>query len=463
MVVRAIVLAAGAGTRMKSAVPKVLHDICGRPLVNWVLDAVMKTNPQDVTVVVGTGADEVEAVLPKGVIPVLQAERLGTGHAARVAIDTMRVRPDDAILILPGDTPRLTPDTIGALVAAHESADAAVTVLTTQLEDAAGYGRILRDEAGAVVGIVEHKDATPAQREIGEINGGIYVFEAGALIDALGKITADNAQGEYYLTDALGLIAESGGVLASAQTTEEELAGVNSQDQLADAARVLRRRINQEWMRSGVWMQDPETTYIDADVHIEPGARIHAGVHLEGATRLGAGAEVGPDVFARDSVIDADAKVWYAVLRQASIGPEAEVGPYVSLRPGARLEARSKAGTFVEMKNTVVGEGAKVPHLSYMGDADIGARANIGAGTITCNYDGWEKHRTVIGADAFIGSDTMLVAPVEIGAGSFTGAGSTISQDVTPGALAVERSKQREVPDYAERRRRRQEATAGEQ
>jgi bifunctional UDP-N-acetylglucosamine pyrophosphorylase/glucosamine-1-phosphate N-acetyltransferase len=463
MAVRAIVLAAGAGTRMKSDVPKVLHQVAGRPLVNWVLGALAKVGPTDMTVVVGTGAEEVESVLADGVVPVLQAERLGTGHATRVAVEAMDIQSDDAILVLPGDTPRLTTDTLAKLVAVHEQAGAAATVLTAILDDATGYGRILRDAGGDVLGIVEHKDATPTQREIREINGGIYVFDAGSLMDALGRIKSDNAQGEYYLTDALELIAERGGALAAVQTSGDELAGVNSQDQLADAARELRHRINRDWMRAGVWMQNPDSTYIDADVHLEPGARLYAGVHIEGRSHVGPGAEVGPDVFLRDSLIEAGAKVWYAVLREASVGPGAEVGPYVSLRPGARLEARSKAGTFVEMKNTVVGEGAKVPHLSYMGDAEIGPRANVGAGTITCNYDGFEKHRTVIGEGAFIGSDTMLVAPVEIGAGAFTGAGSTVYRDVSPGALAVERSKQREVPDYAERRRRRHEATPKEQ
>ncbi|MDH3498549.1 MAG: bifunctional UDP-N-acetylglucosamine diphosphorylase/glucosamine-1-phosphate N-acetyltransferase GlmU [Acidimicrobiia bacterium] len=460
MAVRAIVLAAGAGTRMKSDLPKVLHEIAGRPLVGWVLAALEKVDPTDVTVVVGSGAHEVRAALPDHVGSVLQEEQLGTGHAARVALSALDIDDDDAILLLPGDTPLLTVDTIAELLATHRRTGAGATVLTACVDDPAGYGRILRDGWEKVTRIVEHKDATTSQREINEINGGVYVFAAGPLAEALSQMTRNNVQGEYYLTDALEMIAAGGHTLAAVKTTESELAGVNSQDQLASAAAVLRARINAGWMRSGVWMQDPARTYIDAAVDVEPGARIYADVYLEGTTRVGAHAEVGPDVFARDTLIESGAKVWYAVMREASVGPDTEVGPYVSLRPGARLERSSKAGTFVEMKNTVVGEGAKVPHLAYMGDAEIGAGANVGAGTITCNYDGFEKHRTVIGEDAFIGSDTMLVAPVEIGAGAFTGAGSTISKDVSPGALAVERSNQREIPDYAEQRRRRNEAAS---
>ncbi len=463
MAVRAIVLAAGVGKRMKSPLPKVLHEIAGRPLVGWVLSALEKIDPTDTTVVVGTGSDLVEASLPQHVTAILQQEQLGTGHATQVAIDTLDLDREDAVLILPGDTPLLTPDTIAELLATHHRTGAGATVLTADVEDATGYGRILRDQHEHVTGIVEHKDATSVQRQIKEINGGVYVFAAGLLADALSRITRDNVQGEFYLTDALALIAEAGHPLAAVNTTISELAGVNSQDQLAAAGEILRRRINQAWMRIGVWMQDPNRTYVDAAVQLEAGARLYAGVHLEGATVVGAGAEVGPDVFARNSEIGPDARVWYAVLRDASVGPEAEVGPYVSLRPGARLGRKAKAGTFVEMKNTVVGEGAKVPHLSYMGDAEVGAGANIGAGSITCNYDGFDKYRTLIGEEAFIGSATMLVAPVEIGRGAYTGAGSTISKDVSPGALAIERSDQREIADYAERRRRRKEAESGKE
>ncbi len=463
MAVRAIVLAAGAGTRMKSQLPKVLHEIAGRPLVGWVLAALDKVGPTDITVVVGTGADQVRAVLPEGLRTVLQEEQLGTGHAARVALDALQPDPDDAVLVLPGDTPLLTADTMAELLAVHARTGAGATVLTAELQDPTGYGRILRDGWDNVTGIIEDKDATTAQRQIREVNGGVYVFKAELLRDALRKITRENVQGEYYLTDALELIARSGFPLAAVKTDMAELAGVNSQSQLAAAAAILRGRINHDWMNTGVWMQDPDRTYVDVSVSLEPGARLFAGVHLQGATTVRSGAEVGPDVFARDCEIGASAKVWYAVLRESSIGPAVEVGPYASLRPGTRLEQGSKAGTFVEMKNTVVGEGAKVPHLAYMGDAEIGARANVGAGSITCNYDGFEKHKTVIGEDAFIGSDTMLVAPVEIGPGAYTGAGSTISKDVSPGALAVERSSQRELPDYAERRRQRKAAESPEE
>lgn len=447
---------------MKSELPKVLHQVGGRSLLHWVLEAVAKADPVETVVVVGNGADQVTASLPAGTRAVLQAEQLGTGHAALVALDAMDVHEDDAILVLPGDTPLIDGETLAELLASHRRTGAGATCLTADIDDPRGYGRILRDGWDHVTGIIEHKDASATQRSITEVNGGMYVFGAGALTEALDRVGNHNVQGEYYLTDALSLIAEAGHPLNAMKTTEDDLAGVNSQDQLAAAAAVIRMRINRDLMRSGVWMQDPTRTYIDAGVTVAPGARIYADVHLEGATTVGAHAQVGPGVFARDSAIGAGATVWYAVLRDADVGPEAEVGPYASLRPGAVLERGAKAGTFVEMKNTRVGEGAKVPHLAYMGDADIGEGANVGAGTITCNYDGYEKHATTIGKDAFIGSDTMLVAPVEVGDGAVTGAGSTITKDVPPGALAVERASQREIAGYAERQRKKRALDAEE-
>ncbi len=300
--------------------------------------------------------------------------------------------------------------------------------------------------------------ATTPERAIAEINAGAYAFRAKDLIDALGAVSNENAQGEYYLTDVIGILVGRGERLQPVEATPEEVMGINSQDQLSEARALLQARTNQRLMESGVWMLDPARTYIDETVTVEPGARIYPGVHLEGNTSIGAGAQVGPDVFAVDASIGAGATVWYAVVRGAVIGEDCEVGPYASLRPGTVLDKASKVGTFVETKNTTLGEGAKAPHLSYLGDATVGARANIGAGSITCNYDGYQKHQTVIGDDVFIGSDTMLVAPLTIGDGAVTGAGSVITDDVEAGALALERSEQLAFPGYSQRRAERQAA-----
>ncbi|HEY4606692.1 MAG TPA: bifunctional UDP-N-acetylglucosamine diphosphorylase/glucosamine-1-phosphate N-acetyltransferase GlmU, partial [Acidimicrobiia bacterium] len=306
--------------------------------------------------------------------------------------------------------------------------------------------------------IVEERDCDDTQRAIREINAGAYAFRGKDLIDALGGVSNQNAQGEYYLTDVIGILVGRGERLEPVEATPEEVVGINSQDQLSEARRLLQTRTNQTLMESGVWMLDPDRTYIDDTVKVDPGARIYPGVHLEGGTTVGAGAQVGPDVFAVDTEIGAGSTVWYAVLRGAVIGEDCEVGPYASLRPGTVLENGSKVGTFVETKNTILGEKAKAPHLSYLGDAVIGPRSNIGAGSITCNYDGYKKHETVIGEDVFIGSDTMLVAPVTIGDRAVTGAGSVITNDVADDSLAVERSEQREIPGYSQRRAKRHAA-----
>jgi bifunctional UDP-N-acetylglucosamine pyrophosphorylase/glucosamine-1-phosphate N-acetyltransferase len=334
------------------------------------------------------------------------------------------------------------------LLAAHRGG---ATVLTTRVPDPTGYGRIVRNAAGDVTGIVEEKDADGTVRLIDEVAMSTYVFDGAALSRTLPMLRTDNAKKEEYLTDVIGLLAPVAGFEAA---DHRETLGVNSHDQLAAAEALMRERINEALMVAGVWMQDPYATYVDAGVNLEPGVRLYPGVHLEGSTRIAAGAVVGPQVFAIDSSIGTGARVWYSVLRGAEVGEQVDVGPFASLRPGTVLRRGAKAGTFVEIKASTVGEGSKVPHLAYIGDATIGEDSNIGAGTITCNFDGFRKHRTVIGDHVFIGSDTMLVAPVEIGDGAFTGAGSAITRDVSPGSLAVERSQQREIPGYAARRGR---------
>jgi bifunctional UDP-N-acetylglucosamine pyrophosphorylase/glucosamine-1-phosphate N-acetyltransferase len=412
-------------------------------------------------VVLGHGADAVRAHLNPNVTVAIQDEQLGTGHAASVGLDALgEVPPDDTILVLYGDMPLIGSDLLSRL--ADRPDDVAARMVTSVFDDPTGYGRVIRGDSGNVVEVVEERDCDEAQKAIGEINAGIYAFRAKDLIDALGGISNDNAQGEYYLTDVVGILVARGQRVHPVEATPQEVIGINSQDQLSEARALLQARTNQQLMESGVWMLDPERTYIDDTVAIEPGARIYPGVHLEGDTKVGAGAQVGPDVFARDSSIGAGSTVWYAVLRGAVVGEDCEVGPYASLRPGTVLEQGSKVGTFVETKNSTIGPGSKAPHLTYLGDATIGSRTNIGAGTITCNYDGYEKHETVIGDDVFIGSDTMLVAPVTIGDGAVTGAGSVISEDVEEGALAIERSEQREIPGYSQRRAERQAAKKAE-
>lgn len=446
---------------MFSPLPKVAQEVAGRPLVRWVIDAVRPLQPDSLVVVVGHGADQVRAALPEGTTTAFQEEQLGTGHATQVALAELgEPDPDDVVVVLYGDTPMLGSDLIREL--ASLDGGEVLRMVTADLEDPAGYGRILRDEEGFVVGVVEDRDATEEQRAITEVNAGIYAVRAGKLAESLRQVKADNRQGEYYLTDVVGILAAAGHKLMAVRGTPEEVAGINSQDQLAEAQAAKRREINQRLMESGVWMLDPERTYIDATVEIEPGARIYPGVYLQGETRVAAGAQVGPDVFAVDSTIGPNATVWYAVLRSAAVGEECTVGPYASLRPGTVMEKGSKVGTFVETKKTTLGEGAKAPHLSYLGDATVGARSNIGAGTITCNFDGYHKYETVIGEDAFIGSDTMLVAPVSIGNRAITGAGSVITEDVPDDALALERSEQTQIPGYAEKRKARKTAPEAE-
>ncbi|MGQ0849564.1 MAG: bifunctional UDP-N-acetylglucosamine diphosphorylase/glucosamine-1-phosphate N-acetyltransferase GlmU [Actinomycetota bacterium] len=456
----AVVLAAGQGTRMKSDQAKVLHTAAGRTLLGWVLEAVRGVGPDRTLVVTGHGAEQVEAELPSTVEAVRQGEQLGTGHATSVAVGRLGpMSADDTVLVVYGDMPLMTSDLLTQVVETRRGKDAAL--VTVELPPSNGFGRVVRDEEGGFLRVVEMKDATPAERSIGEANAGIYAFSGEALAATLDRLETDNVQKEYYLPDVLPLLLGWGGVV-TVTGRPEDLIGVNSHDHLAEVEALLRRRINLTWQQEGVWMQDPERVYLDAGVRLAAGVRLYPGVHLEGETAVSEGAVIGPDVYARDCIIGSGARVWYSVLRSARVGADVDVGPYASLREGTVLEAGSKAGTFVEMKNAIVGPGAKVPHLSYMGDATIGARANVGAGSITCNYDGYDKHPTVIGEDAFIGSDTMLVAPVNVGDRAVIGAGSVVTRDVKPGALAVERSSQIEIPGYAARREERHRSRQSE-
>lgn len=435
---------------MRSSRPKVLHEVAGLPMLHWVLRAVDELAPEQVVVVVGFGADEVIASLPVGTEVCRQAEQLGTGHATGLAMDQLEWQDEDTIVVLPADTPLVDGVTLDALALAREEAGAAVTLLTAIVEDPTGYGRVVR-VGDRVVRIVEEADVDDSESRIREVNAGMYAFRAADLAAELPRISDDTAQREYYLPHVVDNLAARDADIKASSADAGEIAGVNSQAQLAEAAAARRMAINQELMEQGVWMQDPSRVYIDEGVSVAPGVRIHPGVHLEGRTVIGPGSELGPDAFIRDSEVGANATVWYSVLRECRIGDRSQVGPYASLRTGTVLAPGAKVGTFVETKNTTIGEGSKVPHLSYVGDAEIGDGVNVGAGTVTVNYDGVDKHRTTIDDGAFIGSDSMLVAPVHIGKNAMTGAGSVITGDVSDGSLAVERNKQREIPGYGNR------------
>ncbi|MEU7323281.1 bifunctional UDP-N-acetylglucosamine diphosphorylase/glucosamine-1-phosphate N-acetyltransferase GlmU [Streptomyces griseoviridis] len=453
-----VVLAAGEGTRMKSATPKVLHQLCGRSLVGHVLAAARELEPQHLVVVVGHAREKVTDHLT-GIDPdvrtAVQAEQNGTGHAVRMGLEELGGGVDGTVVVVCGDTPLLTGATLRALAATHSGDGNAVTVLTAEVPDATGYGRIVRDDAtGAVTGIVEHKDATDAQRAIREINSGVFAFDGQLLADALKKVRTDNSQAEEYLTDVLGILREAGHrVGASVAGDHREIAGINNRVQLAEARRILNDRLLEAAMLAGVTVVDPATTWVDVAVTFEQDALVHPGTQLLGATHLGEGAEVGPNSRLKDTRVGAGARVDNTVADGAQVGAGATVGPYAYLRPGTRLGARSKVGTYVETKNASVGEGTKVPHLSYVGDATIGEFTNIGAASVFVNYDGQDKHHTTIGSHCRTGSDNMFVAPVTIGDGAYTAAGSVITKDVPPGSLAVARGQQRNIEGWVARKR----------
>jgi bifunctional UDP-N-acetylglucosamine pyrophosphorylase/glucosamine-1-phosphate N-acetyltransferase len=411
-----VVLAAGEGTRMRSrTTPKVLHELCGRTLLGHVLAANRALEPEHLVVVVGHAREQVAAhvrEMDPAAVTVVQEPQNGTGHAVQVALADLSAL-EGAVLVVLGDAPLLTTSTLRALVGAHAAAGAATTVLTAVLEDPAGYGRVLRDGSGAVTAIVEHKDADEAARAVREINSGVFAFDAAHLRDALGRLTNDNAQGELYLTDVVGLHRDAGLVVqAHAAPDAVETMGINDRVQLSEARRLLRDRVVEQHMRAGVTFVDPLTSWVDVEVRLEQDVLVQPGTQLLGRTTVAAGADVGPDSTLTDTEVGAGARVVKAHCVGAVIGPEAAVGPYTYLRPGTRLGRGAKAGGFVEIKASTVGDGSKVPHLSYVGDATIGERSNIGAATVFVNYDGQDKHRTVVGDDVRIGSDTMLVAPV---------------------------------------------------
>ncbi|PZG14669.1 bifunctional UDP-N-acetylglucosamine diphosphorylase/glucosamine-1-phosphate N-acetyltransferase GlmU [Nonomuraea aridisoli] len=451
-----IVLAAGEGTRMKSQTPKVLHELCGRALVDHMLASARDLGPEQLIVVVGHALERVSghlAATSPDARAVVQREQRGTGHAVRTVLEEVGTI-SGTVLVTYGDVPLLRTETMAELLERHALEGNAVTVLTAEVPDPTGYGRIIRDESGAVLAIVEEKDASPEQRAIKEMNSGIYAFDGDLLADAVKRVSTDNAQGEEYLTDVLGILRGDGhrvGACVAADFVEVE--GVNDRVQLAAVRKLLNRRLLERHMRAGVTVVDPDSTWIDVGVRIEPDAIVHPGTQLHGDTVIETGAEVGPATTLTDTFVGEGAVVRNAVCDGARIGPQVSVGPYAYLRPGTVLGQGAKAGTFVEMKNAKVGERSKVPHLSYVGDATLGADVNIGASTVFVNYDGVEKNHTTVGDGAFVGCDTMLVAPVTVNPGAYTAAGSVITDQVPPGAIGVARARQRNIEKWVLRRR----------
>lgn len=451
-----VVLAAGGGTRMKSKTMKVLHPIAGRSMIGHVLGAARAMEPERIVAVVGHQRDEVEAhvrALVPDVVVAVQEEQLGTGHAVRVAMESVG-GVSGTVLVAYGDTPLLRGESLREFAAEHEAAQRAVSILSGIVADPFGYGRVLRNDEGDVEAIVEEKDATREQREVTEINSGILAFDADFLLSALPRIGNDNAKGEFYLTDTIA-IARADGLTVGAHPIDDvmQTEGVNDRVQLARMGAEMNRRIVEGWMRDGVTVMDPATTWIDADVVLAADVTILPGTQLLGATVVAEDAVVGPDTTLKDCEVGAGARVVRVHGELAVIGDGASVGPYSYLRPGTSLGARGKIGGFVETKNAVIGDGAKVPHLSYVGDAEIGEGTNIGAGTVFANYDGVEKHRTKIGRHAKTASNNTFVAPVEVGDGAGTGAGTVVRRDVPPGALAVSSGPQRNLEGWTLRRR----------
>jgi len=457
----AIVLAAGEGTRMHSAIPKVLHPLAGRTLMEHAVRAIAGLDPEHLVVVIGHGRDAVDAhlrtlaaALGRQLRAAVQDQQRGTGHAVRTALDVLPAELSGTVLVSYGDVPLLDTATLAGLLAEHHRAGHAVTVLSAVVEDPTGYGRVLRERSGAVLGIVEHRDASPAQRAIHEINSGVFAFDATVLRNALGQLQPSNSQGELYLTDVLGVVRADGLPVGAHPCTDPWLvAGVNDRVQLAAVGAELNRRLVMRWMRAGVTVIDPASVWLDTDVQLSPDVLLHPGVQLHAGTVVGPGAVIGPDSTLSGCTIGAGATVVRTHAVGAVVAERAQIGPFAYLRPGSRVGERAKVGTFVETKNVELGPGAKVPHLSYVGDATIGEGTNIGAATVFVNYDGVAKHRTAVGAHARTGADNMFVAPVTIGDGAYTAAGSVITQDVPPGALAVARSRQRNIEGWVSRRR----------
>ena len=451
-----VVLAAGQGTRMKSNLPKVLHEVGGRSLIGHVLRTSETLNPATVTVIVGHQASMVRQHLVErqNVGFALQEPQLGTAHALQQAEQALTGHTGTLVL-LSGDVPLLSPATLRRLVDVHRGAGAAATVVTATVERPYGYGRIVRSD-GRIARIVEERDATPAERQIKEINGGIYAFDLASLFDALRSIASQNAQGEFYLTDLIAIYRRRKLVVETLMVENpEEIRGINSRTELAEVSRLVRQTKNEELMAAGVTLVDPATTYVESDVEIGRDTVIHPGVTIEGSTRIGSACEIRGNVRITDSEIGDRVTINnFCLIVGARVADGVAIGPFAHLRPESEVGEGAKVGNFVELKKTTLGAGSKVNHLSYLGDATVGAGVNVGAGTITCNYDGVKKHQTVIEDGAFIGSDTQLIAPVTVGKGAYVGAGSSITDDVPAGSLGIARGRQTNIEGWVERKKK---------
>lgn len=449
---KAVILAAGEGSRMKSAKPKVLHEILDKTMVDYVIETAKDCGAEEVCVVVGHKAELVkDGIRSEGVSFALQAEQKGTGHAVMMAGDF--IDADSDMLILYGDTPLITGETLSKLVQVHREEGHGVTVVSAKVADPTGYGRIMRNDHGSFLRIVEHKDATETERLLNEINTGIYIFNGKALQDSLGKLNNDNAQGEYYLTDCLELILQAGGKAEAVIAKDaDEFFGVNSRVQLAEAARIMKNRINRKHMENGVTLVDPENTYIGSDVVIDRDTIILPGCYIMGKTVIGADCEIGPNSRLTDTTLGNGVTFQSSTAIESEIGNETTVGPFAYIRPNCHIGNKVKVGDFVEVKNSNIGDGTKIPHLAYIGDTDAGEKINFGCGSIMVNYDGKKKHRTTVEDNVFVGCNVNLVAPVTVKKGSYIAAGSTITKDVPEEVLAVARAKQTVVEGWLEKR-----------
>ncbi|MEG0969683.1 MAG: bifunctional UDP-N-acetylglucosamine diphosphorylase/glucosamine-1-phosphate N-acetyltransferase GlmU [Acidaminococcaceae bacterium] len=449
----AVILAAGKGTRMRSKLPKVLHQVGGKPMLEHVLEAAEKAGAERKIVIVGFESEQVSAFVGDRAQLVIQAEQLGTGHAVLQAATALQDFTG-TVMIICGDTPLLEATELRKFYDAHQASGAAATVLTARLADPEGYGRIIRGADGQVAGIVEQKDATPEQKAVCEINTGIYCVEAPLLFEVLSTLTCDNAQGEYYLTDVLGKLNADHHLVGGVVTADSAMImGINSRRQLAEAESIMRTRILERLMDSGVTIMDPASTFVESTVEIGQDTILYPYTWLEGRTKIGSEAVIGPNVRLTNVVVGAATHLQFLYGHDCQIGEGVTAGPYVHLRPDTVIHDAVKIGNFVEVKNSQVGQGTKLPHLTYIGDSDIGARVNMGCGCITVNYNGKQKYRTVIEDEAFVGCNSNLVAPVTVGAGSYVGAGSTITKPVPANALAVGRGKQINIENWAEKYR----------
>ena len=448
-----VILAAGMGTRMKSKMPKVLHKVCGKPLSKWVIDASKAAGADKVCAVVGHKAETVKEVLGDVCEFALQAEQKGTGHAVMQAIDGIKNSKGE-VVILNGDTPLITAETINKAIEYHKNNGNQATVITAILDDATGYGRIVRDNDGSVLKIVEQKDASEEEKKINEVNSGMYVFDAQSLVYALDKITPNNAQGEYYLTDTLEILLSAGKKIGGyAISDNDEIRGINDRVQLNEAEKIMQKRINEYHMRNGVTMRNPESVYIEDGVEIGNDTEICQNVTIKSGTKIGSDCVIGSGSMLDRAVIHDGVDVLSSVILESEVDEGTHVGPFAYIRPNCHVGKEVKVGDFVELKNSNIDDGTKISHLTYIGDSDVGKRVNFGCGTVTCNYDGKKKYRTTIGDDCFVGCNTNFVSPINVGDGVYIAAGSTITEDIPENSLSIARARQVNKEGWKDKRK----------